>query len=203
MRWRAAALSPGSTVAARPAARTSVAPNACRAQRYFARFEFADDPHLLCCSDASSLSMRELLELADDDAKARWEALTLGYTESAGTPALREEIARCCLASGERHTGKAALTRRSAQVPRRGCRRAARAVLRASRGRSVGARAADAGAARGCHRAGLSVPVQLGQGDGVRSCVAGVHAVLSCRLAAQLRGHALVADALRERDAEL
>ena len=71
-----------------------------RTQRYFARFEFADDPHLLCCSDANPLSMRELLELADDDAKARWEALTLGYTESAGTPALREEIARCCFSSG-------------------------------------------------------------------------------------------------------
>ena len=41
--------------------------------------------------------MRELLQLADDDAKARWEALTLGYTESAGTPVLREEIARCCV----------------------------------------------------------------------------------------------------------
>ena len=52
---------------------------------------------MLCCSDANPLSMRELLELADDDAKARWEALTLGYTESAGTPALREEIARCCV----------------------------------------------------------------------------------------------------------
>ena len=68
--------------------------DACGAQRYFARFEFADDPHLLCCSDANPLSMRELLELADDDAKARWAALTLGYTESAGAPVLREEIAR-------------------------------------------------------------------------------------------------------------
>ena len=38
--------------------------------------------------------MRELLALADDDARERWEALSLGYTESAGAPALRDEIAR-------------------------------------------------------------------------------------------------------------
>jgi hypothetical protein len=65
-----------------------------RTQRFFARFEFADDPHLLCCSDANPLSMRELLELADDDAKARWDALSLCYSESQGAPALREEIAK-------------------------------------------------------------------------------------------------------------
>jgi len=38
--------------------------------------------------------MQELLELADDDGRERWEALSLCYTESAGAPALREEIAR-------------------------------------------------------------------------------------------------------------
>jgi hypothetical protein len=38
--------------------------------------------------------MRELLQLADDDARARWENLSLSYTEAAGAPALREEIAR-------------------------------------------------------------------------------------------------------------
>src|SRR5205085_9221537 len=30
---------------------------------------------------------------ADDDARARWDSLRLGYTESLGLPALREEIA--------------------------------------------------------------------------------------------------------------
>lgn len=37
--------------------------------------------------------MSELLKLADDDGRQRWEGLTLGYTESLGLPALREEIA--------------------------------------------------------------------------------------------------------------
>jgi aspartate/methionine/tyrosine aminotransferase len=37
--------------------------------------------------------MQELLALADDDARARWDSLRLGYTESLGLPALRDEIA--------------------------------------------------------------------------------------------------------------
>src|SRR5207302_9475375 len=37
---------------------------------------------------------RDHLALADDDARERWDALSLGYTESLGLPALRDEIAR-------------------------------------------------------------------------------------------------------------
>jgi aspartate/methionine/tyrosine aminotransferase len=62
-------------------------------ERYFARWEFAVR-HLLCASDVEAYRLPELLELADDDARHRWEALSLGYTESSGLPALREEIAR-------------------------------------------------------------------------------------------------------------
>ena len=62
-------------------------------ERYFARWEFTVD-HQLSASDVEPLRMRELLALADADARARWESLALGYTESAGLPALREEIAR-------------------------------------------------------------------------------------------------------------
>ena len=61
-------------------------------ERYFARWEFTA-PHLLCTSDVEGWRMRDLLALADDDARARWESLTLGYTESAGLPALRRAIA--------------------------------------------------------------------------------------------------------------
>jgi aspartate/methionine/tyrosine aminotransferase len=61
-------------------------------ERYFARWEFAAR-HILCASDAEAYPMSELLELADDDARQRWDALTLGYTESLGLPALRQEIA--------------------------------------------------------------------------------------------------------------
>lgn len=62
-------------------------------ERYFARWEFAVR-HVLCASDAEPYSLAELLALADDDSRERWETLKLGYTESLGLPALREEIAR-------------------------------------------------------------------------------------------------------------
>lgn len=61
-------------------------------ERYFARWEFAVK-HVLCASDVEPISMRELLEMADDDGRRRWESLNLGYTESLGLPALRDEIA--------------------------------------------------------------------------------------------------------------
>src|SRR5687767_2103824 len=62
-------------------------------ERYFARWEF-HAPHLLCTSDIEGWRMGELLALADEDGRERWERLTLGYTESTGLPALRGEIAR-------------------------------------------------------------------------------------------------------------
>jgi aspartate/methionine/tyrosine aminotransferase len=61
-------------------------------ERYFARWEFAV-AHQLSASDVEALTLSELLALADDDARRRWDGLTLGYTESLGLPALREEIA--------------------------------------------------------------------------------------------------------------
>jgi aspartate/methionine/tyrosine aminotransferase len=61
-------------------------------ERYFARWEFAVE-HLLCASDLQGYPMTELLELADDETRALWEGLTLGYTESTGHPLLRREIA--------------------------------------------------------------------------------------------------------------
>jgi aspartate/methionine/tyrosine aminotransferase len=61
-------------------------------ERYFARWEFAVE-HVLCASDVEGWSMAELLALADDDARAMWDGLRLGYTESTGHPLLRREIA--------------------------------------------------------------------------------------------------------------
>ena len=61
-------------------------------ERYFARWEFAVR-HVLCASDVEPYRLPELLALADDDCRQRWESLSLGYTESQGLPALREEIA--------------------------------------------------------------------------------------------------------------
>ena len=61
-------------------------------ERYFARWEFAVE-HLLCASDVQAYPMDELLALADDESRALWDSLTLGYTESTGHPLLRREIA--------------------------------------------------------------------------------------------------------------
>jgi aspartate/methionine/tyrosine aminotransferase len=61
-------------------------------ERYFARWEFAVK-NVLCASDCEPLALSELLELADDDSRERWNALRLGYTESLGLPVLREAIA--------------------------------------------------------------------------------------------------------------
>jgi len=61
-------------------------------ERFFARWEFSAEL-LLCASDVEGWSMRELLELADEDSLRRWSELRLGYTESPGDPALRAEIA--------------------------------------------------------------------------------------------------------------
>ncbi len=71
-------------------------------ERYFAKWEF-NAPHLLCTSDVEGWRMSELLSLADADARERWERLTLGYTEAAGLPALREEIARLYPGVGPEH----------------------------------------------------------------------------------------------------
>jgi aspartate/methionine/tyrosine aminotransferase len=61
-------------------------------ETYFSRWEFAAR-YNLTGSDAQTMPMAELLELADDDGRARWESLQLGYTETYGLPALREAIA--------------------------------------------------------------------------------------------------------------
>jgi aspartate/methionine/tyrosine aminotransferase len=61
-------------------------------ERYFAVHEFAV-PYLLCASDVEPLSLQELLALADGETRALWDGLVLGYTETLGSPLLRQEIA--------------------------------------------------------------------------------------------------------------
>ena len=61
-------------------------------ERYFARWEFAAE-HLLCASDVQAVPMADLLAMADDETRALWDGLQLGYTESTGHPLLRREIA--------------------------------------------------------------------------------------------------------------
>jgi aspartate/methionine/tyrosine aminotransferase len=61
-------------------------------ERYFAKYEFSSR-YLLSSSDCESLSLTELLAMADPELSDLWEGLKLGYTESWGHPLLRAEIA--------------------------------------------------------------------------------------------------------------
>lgn len=61
-------------------------------EEFWKKYEFST-PHLFCCSDPESWTVKELLALADPESKQMWETLSLGYTEVPGLPLLREEIA--------------------------------------------------------------------------------------------------------------
>jgi len=61
-------------------------------ERFFAQHEFSAR-HLLCASDCESMTVAELLSL-EPGAQERLAALRLGYTESPGSPTLREAISR-------------------------------------------------------------------------------------------------------------
>ncbi|WP_405387458.1 aminotransferase class I/II-fold pyridoxal phosphate-dependent enzyme [Streptomyces sp. NBC_01102] len=67
-------------------------PQSSKIENFFGQWEF-DVDHVACASDVDACSMRELLDLADDEALALWEGLELGYTETVGHPLLREAIA--------------------------------------------------------------------------------------------------------------
>lgn len=59
-------------------------------ERYFALYEFKAE-FLLCSSDCESVSIQDLLAL-EDGAAANFQRHWLGYTESQGSPSLRQEI---------------------------------------------------------------------------------------------------------------
>lgn len=63
-----------------------------RLETYFSKWEFAARYHLTA-SDAESMSLSELLAMAGDENRARFESLHLGYTETWGLPDLRAAIA--------------------------------------------------------------------------------------------------------------
>jgi len=63
-----------------------------RLETYFSRWEFNARYHM-CASDMESMSLSELLALADDECRTMWDELCLGYTETYGAPALRDAIA--------------------------------------------------------------------------------------------------------------
>ncbi|WP_329491189.1 aminotransferase class I/II-fold pyridoxal phosphate-dependent enzyme [Kitasatospora sp. NBC_01246] len=63
-----------------------------RLETYFSRWEFTARHHLTA-SDAQTMTMSELLALADQEERQAWDTLALGYTETFGDPALRRAVA--------------------------------------------------------------------------------------------------------------
>lgn len=60
-------------------------------EEYLTKHEFSA-PYLLCCSDAESFSMQEIIDLASPEDKKMWDDLALSYTEPLGLPQLRKQI---------------------------------------------------------------------------------------------------------------
>lgn len=60
---------------------------------HFAKWEFAAKYHMTA-SDAESMPLSELLAMASAEDRAAFDAVSLGYTETFGSPPLREEIAK-------------------------------------------------------------------------------------------------------------
>ena len=71
-------------------------------EEFWKKYEFSA-PYLLCPSDAETWSLNEILAMADSESKNLWDHLSLGYTESAGLPLLRREIARLYTLLNENH----------------------------------------------------------------------------------------------------
>lgn len=71
-------------------------------EEFWKRFEFSV-PYLLCPSDAETWLLKEILDLADEEARGLWDQLSLGYTESPGHPLLRREISFLYDALDEKH----------------------------------------------------------------------------------------------------
>ncbi|HEY6220859.1 MAG TPA: aminotransferase class I/II-fold pyridoxal phosphate-dependent enzyme [Gemmatimonadaceae bacterium] len=62
-------------------------------ERFFAKHEFSVK-YVLGASDVDGMPMSEVLALADAECQRLWDGLVLGYSESAGHPLLRAEIAK-------------------------------------------------------------------------------------------------------------
>lgn len=62
-------------------------------ENYFAKYEFSTR-YVLCGSDNETMSLKELLALADRESLKLWEDLRLGYTHVYGLPELRNEISK-------------------------------------------------------------------------------------------------------------
>jgi aspartate/methionine/tyrosine aminotransferase len=61
-------------------------------ETFFSRWEFNARYHMTA-SDAESMTMHDLLAMADNEDRQAWDQLRLGYTQTWGSPALRDTIA--------------------------------------------------------------------------------------------------------------
>lgn len=66
--------------------------NVFKLEEYLVKYEFSAK-HLLCCSDAESFHMSEIIGMASSQQMDLWQQLRLGYTEAPGLPLLRETVA--------------------------------------------------------------------------------------------------------------
>jgi aspartate/methionine/tyrosine aminotransferase len=66
--------------------------NVFKLEEYLAKYEFSAK-YLLCCSDAESFAMFEIIGMAGPQERNLWNNVRLGYTEAPGLPALRKTVA--------------------------------------------------------------------------------------------------------------
>ena len=66
--------------------------NVFKLEEYLAHYEFSAK-YLLCCSDAESFQISDILNMAQAEEKDLWNSLSFGYTEAKGLPLLRKTIA--------------------------------------------------------------------------------------------------------------
>ena len=64
---------------------------AFKLERFFAKYEFTA-PYLLSSSDCEAMTIEELLNL-ESDAVQKFHQTWLGYTETKGSPELRQVVA--------------------------------------------------------------------------------------------------------------
>jgi aspartate/methionine/tyrosine aminotransferase len=69
---------------------------------YFSKWEFAAK-YNMAGSDGENMTLAQLLDLASPEDRAGFEQLSLGYTETFGAPALRDEIAKTYDTVGPQH----------------------------------------------------------------------------------------------------
>jgi aspartate/methionine/tyrosine aminotransferase len=67
--------------------------NVFKLEEYLVKYEFSAK-YLLCCSDAESFAMYEIIGMAGPQERDLWNNLRLGYTEAPGLPALRKTVAQ-------------------------------------------------------------------------------------------------------------